>query len=77
MIGWSVEDDKKFVAEKLNSFNEQSDPYYATARLWDDGIIHPLQTRQILGLSYISHNYNTIIDFWYANMERINKIKMD
>ena len=31
-------------------FTEQSDPYYATARLWDDGIIEPAQTRDILGL---------------------------
>jgi 3-methylcrotonyl-CoA carboxylase beta subunit len=31
-------------------FEEQSDPYYATARLWDDGIIEPNQTRDILGL---------------------------
>ena len=31
-------------------FEEQSDPYYATARLWDDGIIEPQQTRNVLGL---------------------------
>jgi 3-methylcrotonyl-CoA carboxylase beta subunit len=31
-------------------FTEQSDPYYATARLWDDGIIEPAQTRDVLGL---------------------------
>jgi len=31
-------------------FEEQSDPYYATARLWDDGIIEPQQTRDVLGL---------------------------
>ncbi len=31
-------------------FEEQSDPYYATARLWDDGIIEPDQTRDVLGL---------------------------
>ncbi|MEQ9448119.1 MAG: carboxyl transferase domain-containing protein [Rhodospirillaceae bacterium] len=31
-------------------FNEQSDPYYATARLWDDGIIEPGQTRDVIGL---------------------------
>jgi 3-methylcrotonyl-CoA carboxylase beta subunit len=32
-------------------FTEQSDPYYATARLWDDGIIEPGQTRDVIGLS--------------------------
>ena len=31
-------------------FEQQSDPYYATARLWDDGIIEPTQTRDVLGL---------------------------
>ena len=31
-------------------FTEQSDPYYATARLWDDGIIEPAETREVLGL---------------------------
>lgn len=31
-------------------FEEQSDPYYATARLWDDGILEPNQTRDVLGL---------------------------
>ncbi len=31
-------------------FTEQSDPYYATARLWDDGIIEPTQTRDVMGL---------------------------
>ncbi|MGF7162512.1 3-methylcrotonyl-CoA carboxylase beta subunit [Rhodoligotrophos appendicifer] len=31
-------------------FDEQSTPYYATARLWDDGIIEPAQTRDVLGL---------------------------
>ncbi|MGQ0503417.1 MAG: acyl-CoA carboxylase subunit beta [Panacagrimonas sp.] len=31
-------------------FTEQSDPYYATARLWDDGIIEPSETRPVIGL---------------------------
>jgi len=31
-------------------FTEQSDPYYATARLWDDGLIEPSETREVLGL---------------------------
>ena len=31
-------------------FNEQSDPYYATARLWDDGLIEPSETRDVIGL---------------------------
>lgn len=37
-------------ARTRTQFEEQSDPYYATARLWDDGIIEPNQTRDVLGL---------------------------
>jgi 3-methylcrotonyl-CoA carboxylase beta subunit len=33
-----------------NMFGEQSDPYYCTARLWDDGLIEPRDTRDVLGL---------------------------
>jgi 3-methylcrotonyl-CoA carboxylase beta subunit len=36
--------------ETTEQFTTQSDPYYATARLWDDGIIEPTQTRDVLGL---------------------------
>ena len=32
-------------------FRSQGHPYYASARLWDDGVIDPLQTRDVLGLS--------------------------
>jgi 3-methylcrotonyl-CoA carboxylase beta subunit len=35
----------------LDQFQEQSDPYYASARLWDDGIIDPAKTRDVLGLA--------------------------
>ncbi|MEZ5665189.1 MAG: carboxyl transferase domain-containing protein [Burkholderiaceae bacterium] len=37
-------------ARTRSQFETQSDPYYATARLWDDGIIEPAQTRDVLGL---------------------------
>lgn len=39
---------KKPIIEK---FEREGSPYYSTARLWDDGIIDPAQTRNILGLS--------------------------
>ena len=32
-------------------YEEQGNPYYATARLWDDGVIDPLRTRDVLGLA--------------------------
>ena len=37
-------------SQTRTQFTEQSDPYYATARLWDDGIIEPDQTRNVIGL---------------------------
>ena len=37
-------------AQVRAQYGEQSDPYYATSRLWDDGLIEPGQTRDILGL---------------------------
>ncbi|MGE3773172.1 MAG: carboxyl transferase domain-containing protein, partial [Gammaproteobacteria bacterium] len=37
-------------AQTKAQFEMQSDPYYATARLWDDGIIEPAQTRDVLGI---------------------------
>lgn len=49
---WSIDRNKEYIKNKIDTFNNQSDPYYATARLWDDGIINPIKTRQILGLSY-------------------------
>ena len=38
----------------IKKFDEEGSPYYATSRLWDDGVIDPLETRNILGnsLSY-------------------------
>lgn len=40
----------RLAAETREQFERQSDPYYATARLWDDGIIEPGQSRDVLGL---------------------------
>jgi acetyl-CoA carboxylase carboxyltransferase component len=44
-------------------FDQESSPYYATARLWDDGIIDPRDTRQVLsiGLS-VAHNIDYITE---------------
>ncbi len=41
---------RRIDTEVRAQYGEQSDPYYATARLWDDGIIEPAQTRDVLGL---------------------------
>ncbi len=48
---WSPEEEGKFKAPVLAQFDEQSHPLYATARLWDDGIIDPRKSRAVLALS--------------------------
>jgi 3-methylcrotonyl-CoA carboxylase beta subunit len=47
---WSVDDEEKFKTPIRDQYEEQGNPYYATARLWDDGIIDPLDTRRVLAL---------------------------
>ncbi|MFE8071721.1 carboxyl transferase domain-containing protein [Marinobacteraceae bacterium S3BR75-40.1] len=48
---WSQEDEDAFKQPIVDQFERQSDPYYASARLWDDGIIDPAQTRTVLALA--------------------------
>ena len=47
----SPEQEASFVGELRDQFERQGHPYYASARLWDDGVIDPAETRRILGLS--------------------------
>ena len=47
---WSAEEEEAFKAPILNQYEVQGHPYYATARLWDDGIIDPADTRRVLAL---------------------------
>jgi 3-methylcrotonyl-CoA carboxylase beta subunit len=44
------EDDEDFKAQIRATYEEQGSAYHSTARLWDDGIIDPLDTRRVLGL---------------------------
>ena len=48
---WSAEEEAAFKRPTIEMFERQSHPLYATARLWDDGIIDPRQTRDVLALS--------------------------
>ena len=48
---WSKDDEDAFKAPIREQYEVQGHPYYATARLWDDGVIDPAQTRRTLGLS--------------------------
>jgi len=49
---WSEVEEAEFKQPIKDAFDEQADPYYATARLWDDGIIAPSETRRVLALAY-------------------------
>ena len=48
---WSEQEEKEFKQPILDQFETQSDPLYASARLWDDGIINPADTRKVIALS--------------------------
>jgi 3-methylcrotonyl-CoA carboxylase beta subunit len=57
---WSAEDEAAFRAPIRDRYEAEGDPYFATARLWDDGVIDPVQTRDVLGLA-ISASLNAPI----------------
>ena len=48
---WPQEDEDAFKAPIRERYEAEGDPYHATARLWDDGVIDPAQTRDVLGLA--------------------------
>jgi len=47
---WTAEEEEAFKAPIRQQYEDQGNPYYATARLWDDGVIDPKDTRTVLGL---------------------------
>ncbi len=49
---WTAEEAEAFKAPIRQRYEDEGNPYYATARLWDDGIIDPAQTRDVLGLAF-------------------------
>ena len=48
---WTKDEEEAFKAPVRQRYEDEGNPYFATARLWDDGIIDPAQTRDVLGLS--------------------------
>ena len=48
---WTAEEAEAFKAPIRQKYEDEGNPYYATARLWDDGIIDPAQTRDVLGVA--------------------------
>lgn len=49
---WTPEEAEAFKAPIRQKYEDEGNPYHATARLWDDGIIDPVQTRDVLGLAF-------------------------
>ncbi|MEG1454904.1 MAG: carboxyl transferase domain-containing protein, partial [Comamonas sp.] len=47
---WSADEEEAFKAPIRQQYEDQGHPYYATARLWDDGVIDPADTRRVLAL---------------------------
>ncbi len=47
---WSADEEEAFKAPIRDQYEHQGSPYYSTARLWDDGVIDPLETRRVLGM---------------------------
>ena len=58
---WTAEEREAFMAPVRQQYEDQGNPYYASARLWDDGIIDPKDTRMVLGLA-LSASQNAPIE---------------
>ena len=48
---WPEPEQESFMADIREQYERQGHPYYASARLWDDGVIDPLDTRRVLALA--------------------------
>ncbi|MBH1943124.1 methylcrotonoyl-CoA carboxylase [Erythrobacter sp. YJ-T3-07] len=49
---WTEDQAEEFKAPIRQKYEDEGNPYYATARMWDDGVIDPVQTRDVLGLAF-------------------------
>ena len=57
---WSKEEEAAFKQPILDQFEQQAHPYFSSARIWDDGVIDPADTRRVLALA-ISASLNAPI----------------
>lgn len=49
-LQWTTQEEETFKAKVEEAYEKEGSPYYSTARLWDDGIIDPADTRKVIGL---------------------------
>ena len=72
---WSKEEEDAFKTPIRDQYERQGHPYYATARLWDDGVIDPADTRRVLGLA-ISASLNAPIEDVAIQSKRFGVFRM-
>ncbi|MGE0259741.1 MAG: carboxyl transferase domain-containing protein [Alphaproteobacteria bacterium] len=72
---WSAEDEEEFKAPIRTQYETQGHPYYASARLWDDGIIDPADTRLVLALG-ISAALNAPLQAYAGEAGRFGVFRM-
>ncbi|HEY2539865.1 MAG TPA: carboxyl transferase domain-containing protein [Stellaceae bacterium] len=72
---WSGEEEEAFKAPIRAQYDTQGHPYYASARLWDDGVIDPADTRMILGLA-LSASLNAPIERFDGSRHRFGVFRM-
>ncbi|XP_026394570.1 methylcrotonoyl-CoA carboxylase beta chain, mitochondrial-like [Papaver somniferum] len=63
---WSTEEEEKFKNKVVEAYEREGSPYYSTARLWDDGIIDPADTRKVLGLCLSASVKNVLEETKYG-----------
>jgi 3-methylcrotonyl-CoA carboxylase beta subunit len=63
---WTAADEEAFKQPVRDQYEHQGSPYYSTARLWDDGIIDPLDTRRVLGLALSAAANEPLEDIRYG-----------
>jgi 3-methylcrotonyl-CoA carboxylase beta subunit len=57
---WSAADEQAFKDPIREQYEQQGSPYYSTARLWDDGVIDPAETRRVLGMGLAAASHAPI-----------------
>jgi len=63
---WDAEEKQQFMQKIVQQYEDQGNPYYATARLWDDGVIDPAETRQVLSLALRSAQWAPVAETRYG-----------
>jgi 3-methylcrotonyl-CoA carboxylase beta subunit len=63
---WSADEEESFKAPIRDQYEAQGHPYFASARLWDDGVIDPADTRRVLALGLSASLNATIPDMKFG-----------